>query len=140
MELLLNILIVLALTVALVFLGVQFYKLGGILKNKYPIIYRFYLIFWVLITSFILISGLVALQKKVADIKHREELGQLDLRLNNTRNSISDNITRARAENYTDDEIYNGYKQTKEGKDVIKREEDRGFSEKEIARSLGFDI
>ena len=55
-------------------LGLQFYKLGQNLRDKFPIIYRIYTIFWGLIGAIVLIGALIVVKVKIDDYHHNKSI------------------------------------------------------------------
>ncbi|WP_168416471.1 hypothetical protein [Acinetobacter indicus] len=54
--------------------GIQFYKLGQNLKNRFPIIYRLYAIFWSIIVAIILVGVLAGVKSKIDDYQHNKSI------------------------------------------------------------------
>ncbi|CAM0676102.1 hypothetical protein [Acinetobacter baumannii] len=118
------------------FLSTQFYKLGKNLKERFPIIYRLYVIFLGLILALVLIGSLISIKSCVDDYKNekrREELG-LILAPNKIEHSeILSRIDKAKNENFSDKDIFEMMLINNKYSHSFKKAREAGYSYEEIA-------
>lgn len=129
-------------------LGLQFYKIGKWLKEKYILIYRFYLIAWILMALIIVSIGLIFFQESINTKKRIEREQELALILkmddviekNGEKLSIKDAVKKtmqgALSQGQTSEDVYIYIKnsQTLSAKIQIARQ--AGFSDYEIKQAI----
>lgn len=129
----------------LYFLGIQFYKLGQLLKNRHPIIYRFYVIFWIF---FIFIISIGTLMSLYGDIKRKEReeerqrqkaIVTQQIQQLGSSQDLQKRIEKVRKQGATDVQIYYAIKDSPKYKQQIKTADDF-MSDSEIAKELGLNI
>lgn len=119
-------------------LGLQFYKLGLSLKNRFPILYRLYLIAWILAGSLALIGVLVATGAVIKDYQREQKTKKIALIFQKYSNGIqyADRIENAKENNYSDKEIYQQLKQSQKLKKAFDELQKEGITEDEIGEFL----
>ena len=128
------------------FLGLQFYKLGQTIKEKYPIIYRIYVILWSLILAVIVFFILAMIDGKVESRKHEKRMSELSTIIESKPYIDKTNkhamVSELRAKGYTDYEIYTSLKESPQLKESFeKAKQEGGFSDSQIAKDVfGLDI
>ena len=134
----------------LYFLGLQFYKIGKILKQKTPILFRVYLIFWVLIGGF---TGILMVAEVYSNIEQKEKLAEREKKdanieaiVSNYNDSSKKDIEKlfkeieARGFFLTDDEKYCLILLKKSTIPAIMEVKAKGFTAKDIADYYGIYI
>lgn len=129
-------------------LGFQFFKIGRRLKEKYIIIYRIYIIFWILISAIIVVGLLIQAQNLINlhnTQKRQQQLTSI-LSLNDVtvvrgesmtnRERVERAVIDGRKVGITHDDIYIHAKKSKIFSRQIKAARDAGYSDDEIKLAL----
>ncbi len=122
-------------------LGVQFYKLGQNLKNRFPIIYRIYAIFWGFVGAFILIGALVGIKSGIDNYQHNKKIEKIEYTFKKYASGVDymGLIDKARLSNHSDKEIYAAAKDGEKLKKVFDELAKEGVTDEEIGKFLNLD-
>lgn len=133
---------ILLLSGLILFFGMQLYKLGMSIKEKFPIIYRIYVIFWSLILAIVLIGGWFKVGDYV-DRKEREnKIDQALISIQNKPRFTDDNrlalVGELRSEGYSDREIFEALNSSDQFKDKFNEARlKHNMSNYDIAKEFG---
>lgn len=133
---------ILLLSGLILFFGMQLYKLGMSIKEKFPILYRIYVIFWSLIIAIVLIGGWFKVGDYV-DRKEREyKIDQALISIQNKPRFTDDNrlalVGELRSEGYSDREIFEALNSSDQFKDKFNKARlKHNMSNYDIAKEFG---
>lgn len=130
--------------------GIQFYKLGQNLKNRFPIIYRLYVIFWSIIAAIVLVGMLAGVKSSIdsyQEEKKREDISRI-LLLNTTKEVNGEVLTLRQIIKKVKNELHQSgaseedayrYASTKSKifSDNIKKAKEKGYTDRDIADAMG---
>lgn len=110
MSILYSILTTLLVVTIIVFLGIQFCKLGSEIKSRFPIAYRLYVVFWSLLLIFVLATGWIQIGSFIEQNEKQDRIDQALVAIQNKPKFTKDNklilTNELKSDGYTDKEIF----------------------------------
>lgn len=133
-------------------LGMQFYQLGLKLKERFSIIYRLYLISWILIGAVVAIGLMFGAQSKLEDYQNNKKQEELSLILDldkptvwggkqtSNRKQLDKFRESAYQNNISDNIAYNMILISETYSNNIEIAKSKGFTDEEVARAMGLHL
>lgn len=133
-------------------LGMQFYQLGLKLKERFSIIYRLYLISWILIGAVVATGLMFGAQSKLEDYQNNKKQEELSLILEldkptvwdgkqtSNRKQLDKFREAAYQNNISDNIAYNMILISETYSNNIEIAKSKGFTDKEVAGAMGLHL
>lgn len=122
-------------------LGVQFYKLGQNLKERFPIIYRIYTIFWIFFGGLLLIGILIGIKTEIDEYQHKKKIEKIESVFEKYADDVDYRglINEAKNNNASEKQIYQEIEQSKKFKNAFYELKKDGLTDYEIGNFLNLD-